>query len=134
MTDRDPPRKTAADFDPEVLHLFDKYVHGAIDRRAFLDGASRFAVGGVTAAALLEALSPNFAAAEQVPKTDPRVKAETVAAVRSSAEERRREVRGLPLSRHAARLQQRHDAAFRRRGGQAGLGPHRRLLNRQLRT
>lgn len=73
-----PPRLTAADFHPEVLGLFDKYVHGAIDRRGFLDGAARFAVGGVTAAALLDALRPNFAAAEQVAKTDARIKAETV--------------------------------------------------------
>ena len=65
MTDRRPPL-TAADFDPEVLRLFDQYVHGAIDRRGFLDRAARFAVGGVTAATLLEALSPKFAAAEQV--------------------------------------------------------------------
>ena len=47
MTDR-PGRLTAADFDPEVLRLFDRYVHGALDRRGFLDGAARFAVGGVT--------------------------------------------------------------------------------------
>jgi len=77
MTDKT-PRKTAADFHPEVLRLFDRYVHGAIDRRGFLEGAGRFAVGGVTAAALLEALSPDFAAAEQVPKTDPRIQAVTV--------------------------------------------------------
>jgi carboxymethylenebutenolidase len=74
----DKPRLTAADFDPEVLRLFDRYVHGALDRRGFLDGAARFAVGGVTAAGLLEALSPDFAAAEQVPKADPRIKAESV--------------------------------------------------------
>jgi carboxymethylenebutenolidase len=72
------PRLTAADFDPEVMRLFDRYVHGALDRRGFLDGAAKFAVGGVSAAGLLEALSPNFAAAEQVPKTDPRIKAETI--------------------------------------------------------
>jgi carboxymethylenebutenolidase len=78
MTDPARPRQTAADFDPEVLRLFDKYVHGAIDRRGFLEGAAKFAVGGVTAAALLEALSPNFALAEQVARTDPRIKAETV--------------------------------------------------------
>jgi carboxymethylenebutenolidase len=75
----EPPRKlTAADFDPKVLRLFDRYVHGALDRRGFLDGAARFAAGGVGAAALLAALSPNFAAAEQVPKTDPRIRAETI--------------------------------------------------------
>ena len=78
MTDRERPRLTAADFHPEVMRLLDKYVHGAIDRRGFLDGAARFAVGGVTAAGLLEALSPDFAAAQQVPKTDARIKAETV--------------------------------------------------------
>ncbi len=78
MTDRDIPRRTAADFDPEVLGLFDKYVHGAIDRRGFLEGAAKFTVGGVTAAGLLEALSPNFAAAQQVPRSDARIKAETV--------------------------------------------------------
>ncbi len=78
MTDRETPRRTAADFDPEVLKLFDRYVHGAIDRRGFLDGAAKFAVGGTTAAGLLAALSPNFAAAQQVPRTDPRIKAEMV--------------------------------------------------------
>jgi carboxymethylenebutenolidase len=72
------PKATAADFHPEVLRLFDGYVHGRIDRRGFLEGAAKFAVGGVTAAALLEALSPDFAAAEQVPKTDPRIQAVTV--------------------------------------------------------
>ena len=77
MTDRHRPL-TAADFDPEVLRLFDQYVHGAIDRRGFLDRAARFAVGGVTAATLLEALSPKFAAAEQVKKTDARIAASTV--------------------------------------------------------
>ncbi len=71
-------RKTAADFDPEVLVLFDAYVHGHIDRRGFLDRASKFAVGGVTAGMLLDALSPNFAAAQQVAKDDSRIKAEYV--------------------------------------------------------
>ncbi|SDG95245.1 MULTISPECIES: dienelactone hydrolase family protein [unclassified Duganella] len=55
-------RKTAADFDPEVLKLFDQYVHGRISRRDFLSSATRYAVGGVTAAGLLTALSPSFAA------------------------------------------------------------------------
>ncbi len=55
-------RKTAADFDPEVLKLFDQYVHGGIDRRGFLSSATRYAVGGTTAAGLLAALSPSFAA------------------------------------------------------------------------
>ena len=59
-------RKTANDFDQELLILFDAYVHGAIDRRGFLDEAAKFAVGGVTAAMLLDALSPKFAEAQQV--------------------------------------------------------------------
>jgi carboxymethylenebutenolidase len=77
MTDQT-AKKTAADFHPEVLRLFDGYVHGRLDRRGFLEGAAKFAVGGVTAATMLEALSPNFAAAEQVPKTDARIEARTV--------------------------------------------------------
>jgi carboxymethylenebutenolidase len=72
------PRKTAADFAPEVLKLFDQYVHGGISRRGFLDGASKYAVGGMTAAGLLEALSPNFAQAQQVPPTDARLVASTM--------------------------------------------------------
>jgi carboxymethylenebutenolidase len=71
-------RQQASDFDQELLDLFDQYVHGLIDRRRFLDGAGRFAVAGVTAAALLEALSPRFAEAQQVPKDDKRLKTEAV--------------------------------------------------------
>jgi carboxymethylenebutenolidase len=70
--------KQASDFDPEVLKLFDQYVHGAIDRRGFLDRAARFAVGGMTAAMLLDALSPRFAEAQQIPADDKRLKAERV--------------------------------------------------------
>src|SRR5881394_130441 len=69
-------RKTASDFHPEVLKLFDGLVHGAITRREFLDRASKYCVGGVTAAAVLEMLTPNFAWAQQVKKDDPRIKAE----------------------------------------------------------
>ena len=72
------PQLTTNDFDPEVLRLFDKYVHGDIDRRGFLSGAAKFAVGGITAAGLLEALSPNFAYAQQVDPADSRVKGEYV--------------------------------------------------------
>ena len=54
-------RKTAKDYDQGLLNLFDQYVHGGIDRRAFLDQAAKFAVGGMTAAMLLEELSPKFA-------------------------------------------------------------------------
>jgi carboxymethylenebutenolidase len=67
------PRLTAADFDPEVLKLFDQYVHGGISRRGFLDGAGKYAVGGTTAAGLLAALAPDFASAQQVSPADPRL-------------------------------------------------------------
>ena len=69
-------RKKASDFHPEVLKLFDGYVHGAISRRDFLNGAAKFAVGAFTATAMLEALQPNFAWAQQVAKDDSRIKAE----------------------------------------------------------
>jgi carboxymethylenebutenolidase len=68
----------ASDFDPEVLSLFDQYVHGVIDRRAFLGKAARFAVGGMTASALLDALNPRFAEAQQVARDDARLEASTV--------------------------------------------------------
>jgi carboxymethylenebutenolidase len=71
-------RKTAKDFDQDLLILFDAYVHGAIDRRGFLDRAAKYAVGGVTAAALLDALNPKFAEAQQVPKDDKRLKTESL--------------------------------------------------------
>ncbi len=71
----DTPRPEASDFDPQVLRLFDQYVHGAIDRRGFLAGAARFTVGTATAAGLLAALSPKFAAAQQVKPDDERVSA-----------------------------------------------------------
>jgi carboxymethylenebutenolidase len=69
-------RKRAEDFDQDLLILFDAYVHGDIDRRGFLDKATRFAVGGVTAGMLLDMLSPKFAEAQQVPKDDTRLKSE----------------------------------------------------------
>jgi len=69
-------RKTAADFPPEVLKLFDGYVHGRMSRRDFLDRAGAYAVGGLTAAAMLESLRPNYAFAQQVPKDDPRITTE----------------------------------------------------------
>jgi carboxymethylenebutenolidase len=71
-------RKTAHDFDQDLLILFDAYVHGVIDRRAFLDQASHFAVGGVTAAMLLDQLSPKFAETQVVPRDDARIAAEYV--------------------------------------------------------
>ena len=69
-------RRKASDFPQEVLDLFDGYVHGAINRREFLDRAARYAIGGFTAAAMLESLSPNFAWAQQVAPNDARIKAE----------------------------------------------------------
>ena len=73
-----PPLSQANDFDPEVMRLFDQYVHGAIDRRGFLAGAARFAAGAAGAAGLLAALSPQFAAAQQVRPDDKRLSAKHV--------------------------------------------------------
>lgn len=72
------PRQTAQDFDQELLILFDAYVHGAIDRRGFLEGAQKFAVAGMSAGMLLAALSPDFAQAQQVPPDDKRLKTERI--------------------------------------------------------
>ncbi len=69
------PRQTASDFAPEVMQLFDQYVHGLIDRRGFLNGAGRYAVGGVSAAMLLDMLNPKFAEAQQIKTDDVRIKA-----------------------------------------------------------
>ncbi len=69
-------RKKASDYPQELLNLFDLYVHGDIDRRAFLDGAKKFATNGVTAVALWESLRHNYAWAETIPKDDARIKTE----------------------------------------------------------
>ena len=69
-------RKQASDFDQELLDLYDDYVHGRISRRDCLRRAAKFAVGGLTAEALLESLSPNYALVQQVAKDDPRLKTE----------------------------------------------------------
>ena len=71
-------RLTARDFHPDLLELYDFYVHGRIGRREFLDRAARFAVGGLTAAALLASLSPNYALAQQIQFTDPDIVAEYI--------------------------------------------------------
>ncbi|UZE09793.1 YghX family hydrolase [Pseudomonas sp. B21-053] len=71
-------RLTAKDFAPELLELYDYYVHGQISRREFLDRAALFTLGGLTASALLAALSPNYALAEQVAFTDPDILAEYI--------------------------------------------------------
>ena len=71
-------RLTAQDFAPELLELYDGYVHGRLSRRDFLDKAAKYAVGGLTAAGLLASLSPNYALAEQVAFTDPDIVAEYI--------------------------------------------------------
>ncbi len=68
-------RMTAKDFEPELLELYDYYAHGIMTKREFLDRAGKFAVGGVTAVALLKMLSPQYAMAEQVSFNDPDIKA-----------------------------------------------------------
>ena len=68
-------RKKASDYPQELLNLFDYYVHGEIDRRAFFDGAKKFASLG-SATAIWESLRPNYAFAQQVPKDDARIKTE----------------------------------------------------------
>ncbi|MBC8166464.1 MAG: dienelactone hydrolase family protein [Bryobacteraceae bacterium] len=69
-------RKKATEYPQELLDLFDKYVHGDIERRDFLESAKKFAVGGVTAAAIWESLRPNYAWAQQVAKDDSRIRTE----------------------------------------------------------
>jgi carboxymethylenebutenolidase len=69
-------RKKASDFDQELLDLYDKYAHNIISRRDFFDRAAKYAVGGMTAAALIESLIPDYALANQVESNDPRIKAE----------------------------------------------------------
>jgi carboxymethylenebutenolidase len=71
-------RMKASDFPQDVLNLFDKYIHGDIDRRSFLESAQKFTVGSLTAVGILEALRPNYAWAQQVPKDDKRIKIEMV--------------------------------------------------------
>ena len=71
-------RLTVRDFDPEVMNLFDQYVHGIIDRRGFLSSASKYAVGGVSVTMLLEMLNPKFAEAQQIRTDDARIVAKYV--------------------------------------------------------
>jgi carboxymethylenebutenolidase len=67
-------RKVASDYPQELLDLFHEYQHGDIDRRTFLNRAGKFAVGGLTLAAIFESLTPNYAWAQQVPPGDKRIK------------------------------------------------------------
>jgi len=71
-------RLTANDFPPELLELYDYYVHGKISRRDFVDRAGKFAVGGMTGAAVLASLSPNYTLAQQVSFTDPSIVADYI--------------------------------------------------------
>ncbi len=71
-------RLTAKDFAPELLELYDFYVHGKINRREFIDRAARFTLGAMAATSVLAALSPNYALAEQVSFTDPDIVADYI--------------------------------------------------------
>jgi carboxymethylenebutenolidase len=71
-------RRNAKEFPQGLLDLFDRYVHGEMERREFLDKAKSYATGGVTAAMLLEALRPNYAWAQQVKPDDARIRTERV--------------------------------------------------------
>ena len=71
-------RLTAKDFHPDLLELYDGYVHGRLSRRDFLDRAAAFAMAGVAATTLLAALSPDYALAQQVQFTDPDIVAEYI--------------------------------------------------------
>ena len=71
-------RLTADDFDQDLLDLYDYYAHGKISKREFLDRADKWAVGGITAAAILGTLSPNYALAEQVASDDPDIVGEDI--------------------------------------------------------
>ena len=72
------PRKTARDFDQRLLDLYDQFCHGRIDRRQFITAAGQYAVAGVSGAALVEMLMPDYALAQQVKADDPRIKTEMV--------------------------------------------------------
>jgi carboxymethylenebutenolidase len=71
-------RKKASDYDQELLDLYDQYAHSSLTRREFFDKAAKYAVGGVTVAALVEGLLPNYALANQVDDKDPRIKTEYI--------------------------------------------------------
>jgi carboxymethylenebutenolidase len=72
------PRKTARDFDPRLLEMFDGYVHGAMSKREFLNQATKYAAAGVTGAMILEQLQPNYALAQQVAPDDPSIITEVI--------------------------------------------------------
>lgn len=79
MNSQSPDRRlTAADFDQELLDLYDYYAHGKMSKREFLDRAGKWAVGGLTAVAILNTLSPNYALAQQVAEDDPEIVGEDI--------------------------------------------------------
>ena len=87
---------------PEVWKLFDKYVHGLIDRRGFLDGTAKYAVGGMTAVGILEALAPKYAEAQiQVQPNDSRIKGEYVEYPSPEGTARRARIWCVPPTRAA---------------------------------
>ena len=99
-----PARLTAQDFDQELLILFDAYVHGDMDRRGFLRQAERFAKAGVTGAAILASLSPNFAAGQQVKPDDARLKTEWITVPSPNGSGNIRGLLARPASAGANRL------------------------------
>jgi carboxymethylenebutenolidase len=119
--------ETARDFPPEVLRLFDQYVHNVIDRRAFLDGASKFAVSGLTATALLDALNPRFAEAQKIRPDDARLSSEVVDFPSPHGNGK---VRGL-LVRPAAKMPAKHGAVLVIHENR-GLNPHIEDIARRL--
>ena len=97
-------RKKASDFPQELLNLFDLYVHGDMSRRAFLDGAQKFAVGGVSAGALLEMLKPNYAWAHPgAPRRQPHRRQESRRAVAQRQRLRSRAISSGPPARRNCR-------------------------------
>ena len=66
-------QQTSPKISTEAIELYNQYIHGEINRRDFLSGVNRFAIGGLTAAAIVEALMPNYALGQQVSKTDDRL-------------------------------------------------------------
>jgi carboxymethylenebutenolidase len=71
-------RKKATDFPQELLSVFDRYVHGEISRREFLNSAKKYAIGSLTAVAIWESSGPNYALAQQLAEDDKRVETEYV--------------------------------------------------------
>jgi carboxymethylenebutenolidase len=70
--------KKASDYNQEVLDLYNLYVHSRINRREFLDRVTKYAIGGLTATAILESLAPNYAQAQQTSWHDPKLKSEYI--------------------------------------------------------